>query len=379
MKYGLINVFHGAFSLRAMNKIMKQSKLRQITLLVLITIGFSFTAQLNVKAADGDLDTSFVSRLFGGIQQGTGVDISTAQSVALQPDGKMLVGGTFTSFASRSQRGIARLNADGSPDYAFFPSLNGDVRAVALQADGKILIGGDFTIVSGQPRVRVARLNADGSLDAAFQNPNANNTVYVITLQPDGRVLIGGRFDAVGGQQRLSLARINADGSLDTTFGNPPISSVSTVYAITLQADGRILVGGNIFVGSQSSYFGRLNANGTLDTTFQGYANDRVFKIKIQADGKILIGGSFTRVGPSNNRFDRKTLARLNADGTVDPSLGDIGTTVSFFSVYDFVTLPSGRIIIGGSPGFFAPRPGLARLESDGTIDLTFDAKIGGT
>ncbi|MCY7345649.1 MAG: hypothetical protein LH614_05445, partial [Pyrinomonadaceae bacterium] len=355
---------------------MKNQKTIKLSIVV---IALCLTAVFNINAADGDIDSSFVSRLFGGVYPGTGVDASTAESVVLQPDGKMLVGGTFKSFANRLQNGIARLNADGTPDYAFYPAVNGDVRAVALQADGKILIGGDFTQVGGQARVRVARLNADGTLDAAFQNPSVNNRVYAITVQPDGRILVGGSFDAVGGQQRRSLARVNADGSLDATFGDPPISSVSTVYAVTVQADGRVLVGGNIFIGSTSSYFGRLNANGTLDATFQGYTNDRVYKIKIQADGKILISGSFTRVGPSNNRFDRKTLARLNADGTVDPSLGDIGATVSPFSIYDFVTLPDGRIIIGGSFSSLAPRNGLVRLQSDGTIDLTFDANVQGT
>jgi len=166
---------------------MKQSKIQRITLLVLVTIVLSFAAHLNINAADDDVDPSFVSRLFGGLVPGlSGVESSTVHSVVLQPDGKMLVGGIFTSFANRLQRGVARLNADGTPDYAFNQSANNDVRVVALQADGKILIGGDFTQVGGQARNRVARLNPDGSLDTTFQNPSVNSNVNIIVVQSDG-------------------------------------------------------------------------------------------------------------------------------------------------------------------------------------------------
>ena len=100
-------------------------KNQKIIASILTAIVFSFGFVFNINAADGDVDSSFVSRLFGGIQPGTGLDASTAQSIALQPDGKMLVGGTFKSFANRLQNGIARLNADGTPDYAFYPVVNG--------------------------------------------------------------------------------------------------------------------------------------------------------------------------------------------------------------------------------------------------------------
>ncbi|WP_198973132.1 delta-60 repeat domain-containing protein, partial [Xylophilus sp. ASV27] len=87
--------------------------------------------------------------------------------------------------------------------------------SLAVQPDGKVLVGGGFTQLGGQTRTYLARLNADGSLDTGF-NPDANNAVYSLAVQPDGKVLVGGAFTQLGGQTRNRLARLNADGSLDT-------------------------------------------------------------------------------------------------------------------------------------------------------------------
>ena len=96
----------------------------------------------------------------------------------------------------------------------FDPNLNGAVRVFVVQPDGKILIGGDFTTVSpngGLPVTRnhMARLNPDGTLDTAF-NPNANDVVHTIALQADGKILAGGDFTNIGGQTRNYMARLNA-------------------------------------------------------------------------------------------------------------------------------------------------------------------------
>ncbi len=344
---------------------MRDLKTHRFFLFVFAAITFSFAAYLNILAADGDVDSSFVSRLVGE---------TDVQAVLLQPDGKMLVGGTFNSFTNRVQPGIGRLNADGSPDYAFNPNANGFVRAVALQADGKIIIGGDFTQVGGQPRVRLARLNTDGSLDAAFQNPSVNGRVWAIVVQPDDKIVIGGEFDGVGGQTRNSVARLSTDGSLDTVFSNPQISPGGDVYALALQADGKILVGGDMFIGPGfQRYFGRLNNDGSFDATFPGNVSaGKVDMIRILPNGKIMISGSFAFIstGPGTS-VNRNRIARLNVNGTLDPSFGNV-TEISATTIYDFVVLPSGQIIIGGSFSYqnFS-RDALARLNSDGTFDTT--------
>ena len=97
---------------------------------------------------------------------------------------------------------IGRLNVDGSVDSTFNPGANSIVQAIAVQPDGKILIGGNFTAVGGgtgtaTPRSYLARINADGTVDTSF-NPGANNVVYALVLQPDGKILVGGDLHETG-------------------------------------------------------------------------------------------------------------------------------------------------------------------------------------
>src|SRR5256714_6623162 len=126
---------------------------------------------------------------------------STVGVVVVQPDGKTLLGGDFTSLspnggALRARNRIARLNPDGTLDTAFNANANGIVYAIALQTDGKMLIGGDFTILSPNgagPFIcnRIARLDPDGTLATAF-NAHANRVVFSIAVQKDGKILAGG-------------------------------------------------------------------------------------------------------------------------------------------------------------------------------------------
>ncbi len=342
-------------------------------ILFTFTAVFLFAAISNISAADSDVDSSFVSRLIGG----TNSEFIGVESVVLQADGKMLIGGSFKSFASRLQSGVGRTNADGSPDYAFNPNVNNNVYAVAVQADGKILIGGEFTSVGGQARTRLARLNADGTLDTSFGDLNVNARVWEIVLQADGKILVGGDFDGIAGQTQSRIARLNANGTLDTTFANPNLSG--TVYALAVQTDGKIFVGGNnVYVsGNNYRYFGRLNANGTADTSFPDVVSvGDVRKIKIQTNGKIMISGSFAFIGPTGNSVNRKAIARLNADGSNDTSFGNV-TEISASTIYDFVNLPDGKIIIGGSFSYQNnTRNGLARINSNGTLDTTYDPNL---
>jgi hypothetical protein len=96
----------------------------------------------------------------------------------------------------------------------FDPNTNNSVHVVVVQPDGKVLMGGDFTSVSpnGGPEVTrnyIARLNTDGTLDTAF-NPNANFAVYSIAVQTNGKILTGGFFTSIGGATRHHIARLDA-------------------------------------------------------------------------------------------------------------------------------------------------------------------------
>jgi uncharacterized delta-60 repeat protein len=138
-----------------------------------------------------------------------------------QPDGKIVLGGEFTSVAGQPRNRIARLNPDGSLDASFNPGAGGTVNALAIQPDGKIVLGDGFWSVGGQSRNHIARVNPDGSLDAAF-NPNADSSVNALAIQPNGKIVLGGSFMSVGGQARHGFARLNADGTLDSSFPPEP-------------------------------------------------------------------------------------------------------------------------------------------------------------
>src|SRR5206468_3013246 len=155
---------------------------------------------------------------------GTGVssdDFSTVNSIALQTDGEVVIGGAFGKVNGTPRNNIARLNPDGSLDLLFSPfvgvtgaGLLAGVNALALQSDGRILLGGDFTSANGTARTNIARLNSNGSLDLNFDpgtGPDA--AVSSLRVQSNGRVVLTGFFNHVNGAMRHYVAQLNADGS----------------------------------------------------------------------------------------------------------------------------------------------------------------------
>ena len=234
--------------------------------------------------------------------------------VVAQPDGKILLGGSFTSVLGVARNRMARLNPDGTLDTVFNPNANDSVYSIAVQADGKILAGGVFTSNGGQTRNRIARLDATTGLADPF-DPNANFLVFSIAVQADGRVLAGGDFTTIGGQTRNHIARLNADGTLDMAF-NPNANGF--VSSIAVQADGKILVGGdfngaNSIGGQTRNFIARLDASTGLADSFDPNANLFVRTIAIQADGKILVGGYFNGTNSIGGQT-RNRIARLDVD-----------------------------------------------------------------
>ncbi len=302
---------------------------------------------------------------------------ASVRAIAIQPDGKILVGGVFTQIGGQTRNRIARLNPDGTLDATFTVNVDASgtivpiVNAIAIQPDGKILIGGSFTQVNGQPRNRIARLNPDGTLDTAF-NPNADGQVLALIIQPDGKILVGGGFGTIGGQTRGTFVRLNTDGTLDLSF-NPNVSGF--VFTTILQTDGKILIGGNFSsVGGQTrNRIARLNSDGSLDTGFNPDANDFVNALAIQPDGKILVGGDFTFIGGQI----RSRIARLNPDGTLDATFDPNSSA----SIQELAIQPDGKILIGGviSTVGGQSRNGAARLNLDGSVDTSFvNPNVGG-
>src|SRR5207248_4633688 len=186
---------------------------------------------------NGSLDTTF--------DPGTGADAEITAAV-LQPDGRIVVAGRFTNFSGVMHNRVCRLNADGSvdPNFGLGAGINNSVFALALQSDGRILVGGQFTQVDLTLRFNLARLNTNGSVDLSFDPGNGpNGDVNAIVIQPNGAIIIGGTFIGYNGFARGGIARVLADGVLDPSFDSG-VGTGGNVFALALQHNGQIVLGG---------------------------------------------------------------------------------------------------------------------------------------
>ncbi len=290
------------------------------------------------------------------------------RAIAVQPDGRILVGGSFTSVGGTPRDRLALLETNGSLIASFNPGAGGErVLSIALQTNGQIVAGGAFTTLGGQPRNRLGRLNANGTLDTSF-NPGADDWVWTVAMQADGKILAGGTFTNLAGQTRRGLGRLHTDGSLDSGFNPGADAQVNT---IVLQPDGKILVGGffTMLGGQPRPYLGRLNTNGTLDAAFNPAVGNVVWRLALQTDGKILVGGAFNSLGGQS----RTNIGRLNADGTLDNTFNSAANS----TVNSFAVQADGKIIAGGNFTTLAgqPRAYVGRLNSNGTLDTNFTAQ----
>ena len=318
-----------------------------------------------------------------------GTNGGNVNGMALQPDGKILVGGSFTSLAGVACKYVARLNTDGTidPSFSVGTNVNNQVARIVPQPDGKILISGLFTRIGSDPRKQMARLNADGSLDPTF-DPGTGATggvtppfgiIYAMALQPDGKILVGGDFTNFNGKVALRIVRLESNGNVDSTFVGASSTEVTT---IVIRNDTKILVGNDGIYTNGSTRLGimRLEADGNTDATFNspGSASDMVYAIACQADDRILVGGLFqiASVGGDGMPMSRSGLARLNPNGSLD----DTFVTSNGFDgdVQSVVLQGDGRIIAGGLFNRFELKAqiGLARVNSDASLDAGFTSPV---
>ena len=174
---------------------------------------------------------------------------STVYTIALQGDGKILLGGPFNQLLGVPRIGMARLNRDGTLDDTFNANIGNDgyIYAIALQADGKILVSGfsgDGGSIGGQQRLYMARLDpATGTADSF--DPSPDQPPLAVVVQPDAKILIGGMFTTAGGQSRNFIARLDpVTGIADSFNANIGTGGSRHVDAIALQPDGKVLIGG---------------------------------------------------------------------------------------------------------------------------------------
>ena len=319
---------------------------------------------------------------------GTGFNDSVNE-IGIQSDGKLVIGGNFTTFNGVTVGRIVRLNSDGTLDTTFTTNtgtgFSGSVNEIAIQSDGKIIVGGNFTTFNGTTVNYIVRLNSDGTRDTTFTTNTGtafDNAPTSIAIQSDGKILIGGSFTTFNGATVNRIVRLNTDGTRDTTFTtNTGTAFDSFVLSIAVQSDGKIVIGGffTTFNGVTVNSIVRLNSDGTRDTTFTtntgtGF-NSFVFSVAVQSDGKLIIGGGFSTF----NGVTVNYIVRLNSDGTRDTTFTTNTGTAFSNSVFSVAVQSDGKIVIGGGFSSFngATVNHIVRLNSDGTRDTTFTTNTG--
>lgn len=263
------------------------------------------------------------------------------KSISIQSDGKIIIAGDFTSYNGIARNRIARLNTNGTLDTSFNVGngANNTVSTTVIQNNGKIVIGGKFSSYNGIAKWQIARLNTNGTLDTTFNTFSNIGVPYGINslaIQSDGKIIAVGNIPLYSTNTTTSsIVRFNIDGTLDNTFNNYlGVVQPFDIYTTSIQSDGKIIIGGTFFTinGISRNRIARMNTDGTLDTSFNPgtglgtESNNYISTISIQSDGKIIIGGDFT----AYNGIGRKSIARINGDNTLSTNLFNKNTLVIY-------------------------------------------------
>lgn len=379
--------------------------------------------EVTVQVSDGagGIDSQTISVTVTGVNESptflagdgivvtdVGTDNDTARSVVVQPDGKIVTGG-YAEVGGVNLFALTRYDTDGTLDSTFgtsgvvttsFGGITNFGYQLAIQDDGKLLLaGGSFD--GAQSDYALARYNSDGSLDSSFGTggqvltdfpAGESDVAHGVAVQPDGKILVSG-ITSNGTDYDFALARYNSNGTLDTSFNGdglietPIGSGDDRSWTVSLQSDGRVLVGGYTDNGSDYDYaLVRYDSSGNLDASFGtggivttdlgGGSQDIIYDIAIQSDGKIVVAG---QAGDANKDF---SVTRYNSDGSLDTSFGTGGTTTNPVGTsHDFgqgLALQSdGKIVVAGRVFGVSNGFGVARLNTDGSLDASFGT--GGT
>ena len=347
------------------------------------------------------LDTSF--DVDGKVTTPIGAANETAVAVALQPDGKIVVVGFSDVGAGNNDFAVVRYNANGSLDFSF--DVDGKVttgigaddqaRSVAIQPDGKIVVAG-WSFFGGRNQFAAARYNANGSLDATFDTDGivttalgaTNDKGFSVALQPDGKILVAGETEQGAGNFDYGVVRYNPNGILDATFDldgrvTTFIGSGDFGRTVSLQSDLKIVVTGTTTIAGSLDFGAvRYNPNGSLDISFDvdgkvstpvGSLNEFQFAAALQLDGKIVTVGH-SDVGAAN--FDVAAV-RYSSNGSLDTSFSGDGKVTTPIGTLDdrghaLALQPDGKIVVAGSSHNGSNFDfSVVRYHPDGSVDTT--------
>jgi uncharacterized delta-60 repeat protein len=354
------------------------------------------------KAQDGSLDTSFGNN--GIVTTTIGSGDAFGRSVVIQPDGKIVVAGEFLNTGSSNDFAVIRYDINGNLDTSF--GTGGIVKTiigidndrgntVALQPDGKIVVAG-FSENGINYNFAMVRYDISGSLDTTF-GTNGKVLTHIgtgddfgnsLALQPDGKIVVAGR-SSNGINEDFAVVRYNTNGTIDNTFGfggkvTTEIGNSSSGQSVVLQPDGKILVAGYSFYNSTVGFaIVRYGSNGSLDSNFGnggkvttaigGVGGDYGFSMALQPDGKITVAGA------SYNGLDNDfAIVRYNANGSLDDTFGIDGKVTTAIGTnyeygYSVAIQPDGKTVVAGYSVIGSNRNfAIVRYDYNGNLDTTF-------
>jgi uncharacterized delta-60 repeat protein len=343
-----------------------------------------------VAGRPGGLDPSFGS---GGKVVTVIDDGATAQAIALQRDGKLVVAGFVAKYGSNSNFEVARYTARGRLDRRF--GQGGKVatdfgafayaHAVKIQPDGKIVVAG--VVVGSSEGVAVARYRPDGSLDSSF---GAGGKVlqpgggFALALQRDGKIVVGGEEN-----RGFAVYRLEPDGSLDAGFGmngevTTPFEPYSAaVRGLAIQPDGKIVAVGNAAQHERDEWaIARYNPDGSLDPTFGSGGKVTILGNALSLNGATAVAlQGKKRILVAGTSLSHVALAGFRPNGALDPGFGvnqgvttlDATSTTSGGSANAIRLQRDGKIVIAGEgsdqgTGKFV----IARFDRNGIPDPSF-------
>ncbi|HEY0976661.1 MAG TPA: hypothetical protein VGE21_04255 [Flavobacteriales bacterium] len=328
-------------------------------------------------------------------------------AMVLQPDGNIIIAGGFASVNGTPAKRIARILSDGSVDPTFDAGpgfTGGTVSTLALQPDGRVIVGGSFTAYQGATVGRIVRLNSNGSRDFSFNTGfGFNDQVRCVQPVPDGKVLVGGKFTSFNSVQRTWIARLNSNGSLDAAFFDEtfapsglgpdhyPSEELKGVHDIIVRPSGTILfcglfgsVHGTVrrSIAEVDAISGALVPGFAATTQCQMSTGQFFHMLHLLPGGDVLVAGTFEDCTTGADGFGTSTLKRglirVDPTGSIVYTYAPLFRQGLFSAIHEVRTLSplaDGRIFVGGA-GF--PNPsggeGMAVIATDGTLDAAFHA-----
>lgn len=322
---------------------------------------------------DGSLDTTW--NPVGG-----GASYSEIKALALDGNGSLFVGGSFTAIGGQTRSNLAKLSATGAglADATWNPSPNNVVAALAIDGSGNLYVGGNFTSIGSRSRTAIAKLSTSGSgaADADWNPAPTGSAVNVrsVVLDGSGSAYVAGAFTSIGGQSRNGIAKLTTagTGTADATWNPSPSGAYTSIKSLALDGSGNIYVGGYFtgIGGHGLLNIARLSTGGAgaSDSTWNPGTDYGVESLAI-ANATVYAGGTFTSVGGVRHL----AFARIDPSGVVDSSAPDAEVPGQVLAI---AQTPDAGVIVGG---FFLKANGqtrrnILRVQPDGSLDPTWDA-----